>query len=103
MWKASFSLSSFYPLDKVDKVFLPADKGSATVVMRREEYEAKMRELNECPTYRCIRQDSTAMHETRLNRILRSLREDDEITEGLYHELRPTGSQPPEYTPPQDP
>ena len=76
-------------------MFLPADKGNAMVVMRRGDYEAKMRELIESPTYRCIRKDPTAMHETRLNGTLRSLRKNDEITEGLYHELRPTGGQPP--------
>ena len=35
-----------------DKVFLPADKGNATVVMRKEDYKAKMRELIESTTYR---------------------------------------------------
>ena len=35
-----------------DQVFLPADKGNATVMMRREEYKAKMRVLIESATYR---------------------------------------------------
>ena len=78
-----------------DEVILPADKGNATVVMKREEYNAKMKELLETATYRHIQKDPTATHETRLNRMLRKLGRDGEITQRIYNELRPTGSQPP--------
>ena len=40
-------------------LILPADKGRATVLMKREDYEKKMRDLLDTDTYCKIKKDST--------------------------------------------
>ena len=78
-----------------DEVILPADKGNATVVMRREDYSTKMKGMLETSTYRQLGKDPTATQEGRLSRKLKELEKGGEITGNLYHQLRPSGSQPP--------
>ena len=78
-----------------DEVILPADKGNATVIMRRCDYDGKMEEMLGTGTYGKLRGDPTATQENRLSRKLKGLEKKGEITSGLYNRLRPTGSQPP--------
>ena len=78
-----------------DVVILPADKGNATVVMRREEYDTKMTELLETSTYRRLERDPTTTQENRLSRKLKGLEKSREIPGKLYQRIRPSGSQPP--------
>ena len=75
-----------------DKVILPADKGNATVMMRRCDYDGKMEEMLGTGTYGKLRGDPTATQENRLSCKLKGL---ERITNALYNKLRPTGSQPP--------
>ena len=77
-----------------DEVILPADKGNATVVMRREDYSTKLKGMLETSTYRRLWKDPTATQESRLSRKLKELKKSGEIIGNLYHQLRPTGSQP---------
>ena len=77
-----------------DEVILPADKGNATVVMRREDYSTKLKGMLETSTYRRLGKDPTATQESRLSRKLKELKKSGEIIGNLYHQLRPTGSQP---------
>ena len=57
-----------------DEVILPADKGNATVMMERGDYEGKVRELlNDTSTYRRLPKDPTQAQETKISRMLREL------------------------------
>ena len=73
---------------------LPADKGKATVMMTREDYDTKMRGMLSTATYKQLKKDPTATQEGRLSRKLKELEKKGEISGGLYHRLRPSGSQP---------
>lgn len=81
--------------DLKEELILPADKGNATVVMRREDYHTKMMGMLETNTYRRLRGDPTATQENRLSRKLKGLEKSGEITQGTYQRVRPSGSQPP--------
>ena len=78
-----------------NEVILPADKGNATVMITREDYDRKMRVMLNTATYKRLKKDPTATQEGKLSRRLKGLEKDGEITEHLYHQLRPSGSQPP--------
>ena len=79
-----------------DEVILPADRGNATVVMERSDYEGKVRELlNDTTSYRRLPKDPTQAQETKISSMLRELHKKKEIAKPIYDRLRPTGSQPP--------
>ena len=78
-----------------DEVIQPADKRNATMMMRRDDYDTKMRGILDTATYRQLKKDPTATQGGKLNQRLKRMEKDAEITEGLYHRLRPSGSQPP--------
>ena len=42
---------------------MPADKGNATVIMTREDYNTKLRGMLETATYRQLKKDLTAAQE----------------------------------------
>ena len=48
-----------------DVVILPADKGNTTVVMDRNEYDVKMKELVETPTYKKLNKLQATRNYTR--------------------------------------
>ena len=50
---------------------LPADKGDATVVMKKEEYDSKMTELLLTPAYRKLPKDPTQTMEKKRSHVLR--------------------------------
>ena len=77
-----------------DEVILPADKGNATVMMTRENYDTKLRGMLETATYRQLKKDLTAAQKRGLMSRLGKLKE-GEISESLYRWLRLSGSQPP--------
>ena len=79
-----------------DKVTLPANKGNATVVMKRSDYDEKMRGmLDDTTTYRRLRKNPTATQEARIVCELLQLRNNGEITKSIYNRIRPSGSCPP--------
>ena len=49
-----------------DVVILPADKGNATVLLMREEYSTKMRNMLATPTYKELKKDPTAAQEAKV-------------------------------------
>ena len=76
-----------------DEVILPADNGNATVVMKRSDYNEKMRGmLDDTNTYRKLRKDPTATQEARIVRTLLQLHNNGEITKSIYKRIRPSGS-----------
>ena len=78
-----------------DVVILPADKGNATVVMSKEEYDRKIMALLDTPTYRKLPRDPTASQENKISRTLLKLKKDKKLPLRVYDRLRPSGPQPP--------
>ena len=79
-----------------EQVILPADKGNATVVTERIDYDEKVRGLlSDTTTYKRLPKDPTQTQENKISRKLRELQKSEEITTTIYNRLRPTGSQPP--------
>ena len=76
-------------------MILPADKGNATVLMTREEYDNKIEELLTTDIYWILKRDPTAAQEAKIGRILRKYIKMKEISKELYNWLRPSGCQPP--------
>ena len=54
-----------------------------------------LREMLDTTTYRRLKKDPTATQESKLSRRLKGLEKDGELLGHLYHQLRPSGSQPP--------
>ena len=79
-----------------EEVILPADKGNATVIMKKEDYNGKLQELLSDPaTYRKLNKDPTSTQEAKVSRVLKKLEKNNELPTNLYNRLRPTGSLPP--------
>ena len=55
-----------------DIIILPADKGNATVLLDKEEYDPKVRELLDDTSYQPIKKNPTLKIE-RVTEVLRSL------------------------------
>ena len=73
---------------------LPADKGCATVILNKDEYNTKMRELiSDSNTYAPLKKDPTNSYRSKLKKILQDMEKD--IPSELYHRLYPSGGQPP--------
>ena len=59
-----------------DVLILPADKGKATVVMNKDDYDAKMMTmLRDENTYRPVKKDPTSPLERNMNSMLLSLKQ----------------------------
>ena len=73
-------------------VILPADKGRATVVLDRLEYESKMDAmLADTKTYEILKKDPTSSLRTKLINILKRLeKKEHKIDKTQYNELYPT-------------
>ncbi len=79
-----------------DEVILPADKGNATVMMKKSDYDERMRGmLEDTTTYKKLKKDPTATQEARIVRTLLQLHNNGEITKSIYNRIRPSGSCPP--------
>ena len=67
--------------DLEEEVILPANKGNATLVMKRSDYDVKMRGmLDDTTTYRKLPKDPTATQEPRIICKLLQLHNNGEIT-----------------------
>ena len=85
------ALRSLRDLD--DVFFLPADKGMATVVIDREQYDAKIMELlSDERTYRLMKKDPCIALERKLNSLLLQLKKKGSLPADLYNRLRSSGS-----------
>ena len=75
-----------------NRLVLTADKEVALVVMDKEDYVQKARELLDQPTYRNISSDPTTKYKNKLVNLLKSIKSEGEINEALYKKLYPTGA-----------
>ena len=72
-------------------IILPADKGKATVVMDKEDYESKVENmLKDEKVYEVLKKDPTAKYKKKLISILSRLRTEEKITESQCRWLYPT-------------
>ena len=80
-----------------DRVVLIADKGVAMVVMDKQEYINKAEELLAQPPYRTIPKDPTNKMKAQLITTLRKIKRDNNLDEGTYKAMYPTGCFPPKF------
>ena len=80
-----------------DRVILTVDKGVAMVVMDREDYNNKAQELLNSPAYRNLPRDPTNKIKAQLNTKLRKIKRDNNLGEGMYRVMYPTGCVPPKF------
>ena len=67
------------------------------MVMDKEDYVQKARELLDQPTYRNISSDPTTKYKNKLVNLLKSIKSKGEINEALYKKLYPTGAGSPKF------
>ena len=80
-----------------DILILPADKGKATVVMNKADYDAKMMTmLKDESTYRPVKKDPTSSLERNMNSMLLSLKRSGRLPGGVYSHLRSSAGSTPQ-------
>ena len=78
------------PLKNEDILILPADKGRSTVVLDKDDYENKVKQmLSDEKTYEVLNKDPTSRYKRKLGNILKRLKEEEKITTAQYKELNP--------------
>ena len=78
-------------------LILPADKGKATVVMNKADYDAKMMiMLKDESTYRPVKKDPTLSLERNMNSMLLSLKQSGQLPDGVYSHLRSSAGSTPQ-------
>jgi len=78
---------------------LPADKGRATVIMEKGDYERKVQAmLEDGKTYAKIDKDPTHQYKRKLVAILTRLKGEGKLSEKEYKEFYPTSEKYPDYT-----
>lgn len=81
-----------------DLLVLQADKGSVTVVIKKEEYSTLSNEmLNDELTYKKLQRDPTSTYQQRANKLITSLKRDDLIEEDTAKSLMVYNSVAPKY------
>ncbi|XP_014676727.1 PREDICTED: uncharacterized protein LOC106816618 [Priapulus caudatus] len=77
-------------------MILPADKGKATVVVDKDDYEKQVNTmLSDVKTYGKLKKDPTTKYKSKLVAILQRLKREDKITEAQYKFLYPTAENVP--------
>ena len=76
---------------------LKADKGSATVIMNRTDYDENVKEILSTPTYRKLKNDPTASTERKVTKHLLGLRKSESLSANLYRRLHPSASTCPKF------
>ena len=74
-----------------------ADKGVAMVVLDREDYNNKARDLLNTPAYKEIPKDPTNGIKAQLITKLRRIKKDSKLDEGTYRTMYPTGCVLPKF------
>ena len=79
------------------RIILTADKGVSMVVMDRDDYNQKAKELLKQPAYRPIPNDPTNKYKTKHISLLKSIKTEGGINESTYKRLCPTGAGSPKF------
>ena len=80
-----------------DRIILTADKGVAMVVLDKEDYINKAKELLNTPAYKEIPKDPTSKIKAQLITKIRRIKKDRKLDEGTYRTMYPTGCIPPKF------
>lgn len=80
-----------------DVLVLPADKGKATVVMDKLDYDTKMlRKLSDVKTYQLVEKDMTASLERKMNVLLLELKRSGQLPDDVHARLRSSAARVPQ-------
>ena len=78
-------------------LILPADKGRATVVVDKDDYEKKVSDmLGDRKTYEELKRDPTPIYKRKLMSVLTRLKDEDKISSDMYFRLYPTSEKIPQ-------
>ena len=80
-----------------DRVILMVDKGVTMVVLDKEDYINKAKELLNTPAYKEIPKDPTNKIKAQLITKLRRIKKESKLDEGTYRTMYPTGCVPPKF------
>ena len=80
-----------------DRIILTADKGVVMVVLDREDYNNKARDLLNKPAYKKTRKDPTNKVKAQLITKLSRIKKDRKLDEGTYKTMYPTGCVLPKF------
>ena len=80
-----------------DRVILTADKGVAMIVLDKEDYINKAKDLLNTPAYKAIPKDPTNKIKAQLITKLRRIKKERKLDEGMYRSMYPTGCIPPKF------
>ena len=76
-----------------EHIILTADKGVALVVMDRNDYIGKMKELlDDTNTYRPLNTDPTMKQKNKLINMLRKVKTEAKLEDTIYRRMYPTGA-----------
>ena len=79
------------------RMVLTADKGVSMVVMDRENYNNKSKELLQSSIYKVLNTDPTTKHKNKLISLLKTIKAEGWINESTYKRLYLTGAVTPKY------
>ena len=80
-----------------ERVILTADTGVAMVIMDKEEYNSKAQESFATPAYKSLPRHPTNRIKTQLITKLRRIKKDNNLDEGMYKAMYPTGCVLPKF------
>ena len=80
-----------------DGVILMVDKGVAMVVLDKEDYINKAKDMLSQPAYKELPRDPTNKIKAQLITKLRRIKKDNKLDEGTYKAMYPTGCVPPKF------
>ena len=80
-----------------DCIVLTADKVVAMVIMDRQDYINKSKDLLNQPTYRAICRDPTNTIKNKLINILKRVKNQTDLNNATYKSMYPTGCIPPNF------
>ena len=81
-----------------DIMVLPADKGKATVILDKKDYNSKIEAiLNDTKTYQPLKKDPTTSIKNKLINILKPWKKDGSVSKPLCRQLYPTTDQAPKF------
>ena len=80
-----------------DRIILTADMGVVMVVLDRENYIKKAKNLHAQPAYRTIDRDPTNKLKAKLILMLRRIKRETNMDEGMHKAMYPTSCTPPKF------
>ena len=80
-----------------NRMVLTADKGVSLVVLDKEEYIQKAKQLLQQPNYKTLTADPTTKHKNKLIALLKTIKTQGGMNDNLYKKLYPTGASSPKF------